>query len=166
MKALVLTSLILLLCLCSSIPAFAVDPVADCRKAHADNPTAHIACLEAALNAAGSATPQPTTPVAPQAAESSSVFGSEQVQQQKRASGETDEEQVTVRIVALRYNSGGLGVFKFDNGQIWRETEEVREHQRLDPGQSYQATIERGTLGGYRMFVEGSRRMLKIERLK
>jgi len=164
MKPLANSALLTLLAITTSV--WANDPVTECRKAHASDPPAHIACLEAALNARSAPPQDTTTPVAPPAAESSSVFGSEQVQQQKRASGESEEEQVTVRIVALRYNSGGLGVFKLDNGQIWRETEEVREHQRLDPGQSYEATIERGTLGGYRMFVEGSRRMLKIERLK
>lgn len=144
--------------------ASAADPVVDCRQAHAADPAAHIACLEAALDARTTDAESPKA--LPAEAEASNVMGSEQIQQQKRASGEQSKESVSVRIVAVRYNSGGLGVFKLDNGQIWRETEEVREHMRLDPGQEYQAMIERGTLGGYRMFVEGERRMLKIERLK
>ncbi len=140
----------------------AADPVTDCRQAHSADPAAHIACLEAALKARS----ELTSPAPVAASESSSVLGSEQVQQQKRASGEAPDQQVTVRIIAVRYDSAGLGVFKLDNGQIWRETEDIPEHMRLDPGRQYQATLGRGTLGGYRMQVEGLRRMLKVKRLK
>ncbi|HET6563821.1 MAG TPA: hypothetical protein VFG52_00295 [Xanthomonadales bacterium] len=137
------------------------DPVTDCRKSYADNPTAHIACLEAALQDRPD-TQQPGST----AAEASTVLGSEQVIQKKRASGEITEQPVAVQIVAIQYNSAGQGVFKLDNGQIWRETEVTPRHMRLDPGDPYQATLERGTIGGYRMQVEGVRRMLKVERLK
>ncbi|HKX56377.1 MAG TPA: hypothetical protein VJN01_09750, partial [Xanthomonadales bacterium] len=102
----------------------------------------------------------------PAAAEASPVLGSEQVQQKKRASGELDEQPLTVRIVAVRYDPAGLGLFKLDNGQIWRETEVFPRHLRLDPGGEYQAVLQRGSVGGYRMQVEGIRRMLKVERLK
>lgn len=159
MKAQIPIFLFLLLAALSAQAA--ADPVADCRAKHADNPAAHIACLEAALNAEPA--DQAPDAAAPEAA---SVLGSEQVQQKKRASGELEEEPVTVSIVAVRYNSNGLGLFKLDNGQIWRETEEVPRHLRLDPDGQYQAVLERGTVGGYRMQVEGVRRMLKVERLK
>lgn len=140
----------------------AADPVTDCREQHAGNPTEHIACLEAALNERSTSQIPDTT-----ATEAASVLGSEQVQQKKRASGELDEQQpLTVSIVAVRYDSAGLGLFKLDNGQIWRETEEMPRHLRLDPTGQYQAVLERGTLGGYRMQIDGIRRMLKVERLK
>lgn len=140
------------------------DPVAECRKAHANNPTEHIACLEAALQERSA----PTVPPGSTAAETeaSTVLGSEQVIQKKRASGEITEQPVAVQIIATQYNSAGQGIFKLDNGQIWRETEVTPRHLRLEPGNPYQATLERGAIGGYRMQVEGVRRMLKVERLK
>lgn len=145
------------------------DPVAECRQAHADNPTAHIACLEQALNLRQDATGLTPTTAAPAKAagsEPASALGSEQVLQKQRISGEVSEQPESVRIVASRYDSTELGLFKLANGQIWRETEETPYHLRLKPGQSYEAIIERGKLGGYRMQIDGIKRMLKIERLK
>ena len=137
------------------------DPVLECRQAHSNDPQAHIACLETALTALAEAPPSATP-----ANEGSSVLGSEQVQQKQRASGEVVDQPQSVRIVSTRYTSQGLGVFIFDNDQIWRETEAMPRHLRLESDQAYAATLERGTVGGYRMQVEGIRRMLKVERLK
>ena len=139
------------------------DPVADCRQQHADNTGAHIACLEAALNRL-LASPAPAP--ADQGSEAATVLGSEQVIQKKRATGEITEQPLSVQIVAVQYNSAGQGIFRLDNGQVWRETEVTPRHLRLDAGNPHQATLERGTIGGYRMQVEGVRRMLKVERLK
>jgi hypothetical protein len=138
------------------------DPVQECRQAHADDPTAHISCLEAALTALKDA----TSSAAPANEASSVVLGAEQVQQKQRASGEVVDQPLSVRIVSTRYTSQGLGVFMFENDQIWRETEAMPQHLRLEPDQAYTATLERGKVGGYRMQVEGIRRMLKVERLK
>jgi len=137
------------------------DPAQQCRQAHAADPQAHIACLEQALKAYSTSTPEQNA-----SAEAATVLGSEQVQQKQRASGKVVEQPETVRIVESRYNSAELGFFKLDNGQIWGETEESPYHLRLKPSQTYVAVIERGTLGGYRMYVEGIKRMLKVERIK
>ena len=52
------------------------------------------------------------------------------------------------------------------DGQVWRETEKTPERQRLEPARKYTARIEPGKVGGYRMYVDGERRMLKVERVK
>lgn len=96
----------------------------------------------------------------------SSGLGSEQVQQKKRVSGELAAPTESVSILDARYNAAGLGVFKLDNGQVWRETVAAPHHLQLKPGQPYLATIERGSVGGYRMQVDGIRRQLKVERLQ
>ena len=115
------------------------DPVTECRAAHAADPAAHIACLERALG--GSAEELGTQrPV-------------------ERVS------EVDVEIVAASY-SNGLGVFELADGQVWRETEKTPEQLRLAPDKHYRARIARGTLGGYRMYVEGVRRMIKVKRVK
>ena len=119
----------------------ASDPVADCRKAHAADPPAHIACLERALGT----TTQTRELGAPPAAER--------------------VREMDVEIVGTSY-ANGFGVFQLADGQVWQETEKTPEAQRLKSGQQYRARIERGTLGGYRMYVDGVRRMLKIKRVK
>ncbi len=155
------TSLTLVLSLSASVALAGADPIAQCRQAHAGDPPAHIACLESALRDQSEATK--TVEISNEAA---NVLGSEQIQQKQRASGEVSDQALSVSIVAVRYNSAGLGVFKFEDGQIWRETEESPQHLRLKPDQHYPAVIERGKVGGYRLQVEGIKRMLKIERLK
>ena len=137
-------------------------PVQECRQAHYADPASHIGCLEAALMTALAATQ--TSPVSANAP--SAALGSEQVQQKQRSSGEMVEQSLLVSIRSARYNSQGLGVFKLDNGQVWRETEAMPQHLRLKPDQAYAAELERGKVGGYRMQVEGVRRMLKVERLE
>lgn len=127
---------------CASLAAAAAhasdDPVADCRKAHAADPAAHVVCLERALGAREELGASPPA---------------ERVR------------EADVEIVAASYPSG-LGVFELADGQVWHETERVPEQLRLEPGTRYRARIERGTLGGYRMYVDGVRRMLKVKRVK
>jgi hypothetical protein len=133
----------------ASLAAAAVhasDPAADCRKAHASDPPAHIACLERALDARSD---QPSAP-----------------RQELAAPPQAERVmEVDVEIVAARYTNG-FGIFELVDGQVWQETDKTPERQRLDPGTRYRARIERGTLGGYRMYVEGVRRMLKVKRVK
>lgn len=118
--------------------AQASDPVVDCRAAHAADPPAHIACLERALGAHTElGAPPPLERVS----------------------------EIEVEIVAASYPNG-LGIFELADGQVWHETEKTSEPQRLEPGTRYRARIERGTLGGYRMYVDGVRRMLKVKRVK
>jgi hypothetical protein len=52
------------------------------------------------------------------------------------------------------------------DGQVWRETEKTPQHQRLQAARTYDARTTRGTLGGYRMHVDGERRMLKVRRIR
>jgi len=166
--------LLLGLCCFTSLALADSEAVKSCRQQYAEDPTAHIACLEQALDqaldraqeVAPTAQTEAATPLQAAGGETASALGSEQVLQKQRIRGEIAEQPESVSIVAIRYDATELGVFRLASGQIWRETEVSPYHLRLKPGQSYQAVIERGTVGGYRMQVEGIRRMLKIERLK
>ena len=131
-----------LLIACAGLAAAAAhanDPVADCRKAHAGDPPAHIACLERALGG------------------SKEELGAPRPVERVR--------EVDVEIVAASY-SNGLGVFRLADGQVWQETERTPEQLRLAPDTHYRARIERGSVGGYRMYVDGVRRMIKVKRVK
>lgn len=177
-----------------SIPSLASsEPAAECRAKFANDSNGHIACLESAiqeLQAAdvgdSAALPEPakvpepvTEPVTVAAIASGSTqsstpdastippsgLGSEQVRENSPQAN-ADDEQVTVQIVATTYNSKGLGTFRMDDGQVWRETSASPERKRLDTDEHYTARIERSKIGGYRMYVDGVRWMKTVERLE
>jgi len=151
--------------LVATLPAAASDdPVARCRAAHATDSAAHIRCLENALQVpAAQATPANGT-AAPAAM---AGLGVEQAQARKRAAEPAAAaEKATVRIVDVRYDGVGLGVFRMADGQVWQETVATPARLHLQPGKQYDAAIERGALGGYRMHVDGVRWMHKVERLR
>lgn len=66
----------------------------------------------------------------------------------------------------VTYGSDGAGTFRMANGQVWKASERASPEQRLEPGKGYTARIERGKLGGYRMYVDGMRRMIKVRRME
>lgn len=142
---------VLLTCMAAIAVAHA-DPIAACRAAHAGDPDAHIACLEKALR--GEAAPP-----------SPAGLGAEQAKARQRAP-DAPTEQAAVRIVSVRYTASGLGVFRMADGQVWLETVASPERHRLEPGREYAALIERGKLGGYRLYVDGVKWMYKVERLQ
>lgn len=86
-------------------------------------------------------------------------MGAEQVR-------EVRDEALSVGIVAATYNARGLGTFRLENGQVWRETTASPERKRLKPTRRYTARIVRGKVGGYRMHVDGVRWMKTVERLE
>jgi hypothetical protein len=176
---------VLLTCVAATAAA-APDPIDACREAHAGDSAAHIACLEQALRATGvsqaSGTPQgraapvkvpDAVPAAAPAAVTAAAatapqptgLGAEQAKARQRAPDQP-AEQVAVRVVSVGYNSSGFGVFTLADGQVWRETVVAPERHRLRAGREYAGRIERGTLGGYRLYVDGVKWMFKIERLK
>jgi hypothetical protein len=156
-----MTRLAVLAALLFAMPAWsAPDPVAACRAAHRGDPAAHIACLEAALQ--GRADPPA---VAAPGTDEPTGLGAEQVATARRLR-DARPEPASVRIVSATYNSRELGVFQLEDGQLWRETERTPRHMRLAADRQYDARIERNVLGGYRMYVDGVRRMLKVERLE
>jgi hypothetical protein len=158
MKALVLVCAGL-----ATAAAQAGDPVADCRAAHAADPSAHIACLERALGAPG---PKAVAAASPSPGPRASASPKPSPIQELGALTPAERvSEVAVEIVSASY-SNGLGTFELADGQIWRETDKTPAQLRLDPGTHYRARIERGTLGGYRMYVDGVRRMLKVKRVK
>jgi len=135
-----------------------VDAVAACRLAHDTDPAAHIACLEQALRRNDNK-PSPETPKA----NAPASLGSEQLREQRPAEY---DEPVRVQITAATYGVDGRGLFQMSDGQVWRETETTPAGQRLSANKPYSGRIERGTMRGYRMYVDGIRRMIKVERIK
>jgi hypothetical protein len=183
----------LLFCLVPVVALQATDPVADCRVEHASDPRAHIACLEAALqgrevepaedtrvsaeqvatgqNVAAQAT-EPViagTEIEPVAAAVETAppptgMGAEQVLAAEQS--DTPDEALVFHIIGTSYNSRGLGTFRTEEGQVWRETTPSPERRRLKPDRQYTARVVRSNLGGYRMHVDGVRWMKTVERIE
>jgi hypothetical protein len=146
------------LLLAATAPQNGADAVAACRLAHATDPASHIACLEEALNRSGT---KPSSEV-PKASAPAGL-GSEQLPDQRPAEY---HEPMSVQITAATYGVDGRGVFHMADGQVWRETETTPANQRLATNKPYSGRIERGKMRGYRMHVDGIRRMIKVERIK
>ena len=170
-----LRATVLLTCVVAVASANA-DPIAACRTAYAGNSAAHIKCLEDALRAAGAASTPAPTPTATQATPAATAMpvavapppaglGAEQVMT-RQSSADAASEQAAVRIVSVRYTASGLGYFNMADGQVWVETEAAPKRVHLEPGREYAARIERGKVGGYRMYVEGVSWMYKVKRLQ
>lgn len=153
---------ILLSLMLASAPAVAAaDAAATCRAAHEADPQAHIACLEAALRA-----PKPREGKGETEGDGPVGLGAEQVAAAQKPR-DAPLEQAEVTIVSTSYdNSRELGVFRMEDGQVWQETEKTPRFQRLEPDGQYSARIVRNKLGGYRMYVDGVRRMIKLKRLE
>lgn len=182
--------LVLLLTAAAAAPALAAsDPVAACKANHADDLEAYARCLEAALRSDSGEQGQPelqaaaakedgakaSSPAqAPDARDSRPAeareakkpaptgLGAEQIREERQ--DEPDEVQVV--IVGATYNAAGLGTFRTEDGQVWRETSKSPPRRQLEPEQRYEASIVRGKLGGYRMHVEGIRWMKTVRRVE
>lgn len=144
-----------------AIPTLAIaNPIDACRVAHAGNTGAHIACLEAALRDRDA---EPPASVSESGAPKG--LGAEQVLATRQLRDDSVEPLI-VRIVSASYDSQGLGTFRMEDGQVWRETAPAPEHRRLKPETQYAARIVPSRLGGYRMHVEGVRWMKTVRRLE
>jgi hypothetical protein len=130
------------------------DAVTACRAVHESDPPAHIACLEKALRGE-------QTPASPPSRGPS--LGEEQVDHARNL---RRPEPVNVEIESVSRDREGHLVFNMADGQVWRETETGLDGRLLEPGKSYPARIERGKVRGYRMYIDGIRRMIKVERIK
>lgn len=146
-----------------SVPAFAQsadeDPVAACRSVHAANAEAHIACLESAIQRLRE---QSSEQQAAAAAPERPAWSLPGFRERERAA---EVEEVRVQLVGVQYGRDGLGLFRTADGQYWRETTSAPARRRLDTDRTYEAVIERGVLGGFRMTVDGIRWEYKVEPL-
>jgi hypothetical protein len=132
----------------------AADPdaaIADCRARHAEHPPEHIACLERELHALGDAREEIAPP----------SLGAEQLPTKRP---QETVEPVAVEIANVTYGFDGMGLFRMTDGQVWKAMESTPREQRLEPDRRYSALIKRGKLGGYRLYIDGAPRMIKVMR--
>jgi hypothetical protein len=133
----------------------AADPdaaIVDCRAKYAEHPPEHIACLERQLHALRVPRQEAAQP----------SLGAEQL---RTKPAQETVEQATVEIESVTYGFDGMAVFRMADGQVWKATESTPEAQRLESGRRYAGRIERGKLSGYKMYVEGVPRMVRVKRM-
>jgi hypothetical protein len=76
------------------------------------------------------------------------------------------KERITVQISEIVYTRTGRTLFFTEDGQIWRETDSQPVGRRLSTKKQYIAEITQSMFGGYRMDIDGVRRIIKVERLE
>lgn len=130
----------------------AADAVRSCAAEHGGDAVARIACLEAALKAH------------PARNDDAVEFGAEQLRRSE-APGRANEQPLEIRIVGTSYDVHGIATFRTADGQVWRETMPSPAHRRLATDREYAGRIVRGKLGGYRLYVDGIRRMKTVRRI-
>ena len=146
----------------TSMASSSYDAVESCRAIHARDSAAHIACLEDALRQQAATKPADANPAETNPVEE---IGLDQVISRERARGD-GPKPVAIHIISVTYDGRERGTFRTADGQVWRETELLDRRPRLSPSKRYTARIERGMVGGYRMYVDGIRWMYKVERLE
>lgn len=164
------------------------DPVLECRAAHDAQTSAYVTCLEDALRrvtaasrgggvgtrepsaatAAGGSTAAAGAAGGPTAGapEVAHELGADQLEQARRNRGEEVERPVAVEIVGVEYGAEQLATLTLADGQQWRETSITPRGRRLVAGRTYRGRIERGSVGGYRLYVEGIKHMYTVRRLR
>jgi hypothetical protein len=144
-----------------------------------------LACLRAALAASRKSQrqsqPQPqVTPPSPRTAEIAAApapaatisapaarLGEEQVVQQRGEAREAAPREVlAATLTDFRADRRGLLVMQLDNGQIWRQVENVGVPIRLSPGAVIGVEITPSGFGGYRMSFPELGRRIAVSRLE
>jgi hypothetical protein len=141
------------LLLCGAVSAADEAAIAQC--AAVDNPTARLACYDAAAGrpvAPGGAVPAPAAP-APVAPDADS-FG-------KSAPAHTEKLQARIAGKFTEWKYGTL--IKLDNGQVWQSLE---ERSAVYPKLPENAEVEIvRTFFGYRMEIKAIQRHLAVKRV-
>ena len=155
------------------------------------DPEAEIVCLRAALAATRQArqaevdpkpvetvpaqsfapsggTPSPTaSPPERPALASDPELGREQVARPDGAPRPASEPEVlTDRISDFRADRSGALIMQLENGQIWRQVENVGLPLRLDEGEQVPVEITRSGFGGYRMHFPAMNRTISVSRIR
>lgn len=154
--------------------------------AQLEDPEAEIVCLRAALAATRQARPAEAEPraveparagapaaaatVAPSAragAGAAAELGREQVARAADAPRPaSDSEALVERIADFRTDRTGALIMQLENGQIWRQVEDVDLPLRLDSGERPEVEITRSGFGGYRMHFPAMNRTVSVARIR
>ncbi len=134
-------------------PALAVSPLEECRAIA--EPTQRLTCYDAIPIKGQKETP-PADPVA--------GFGLTETQKAQKQAREHPERPAPVDAVTSKIAMLSATQVTFDNGMVWKVTDgsDILTWARI--GQ--EATVKRGTLGGYRLTIKKVSRMAVVSRVQ
>ena len=180
--------LLVVIGLAMSASSVAAQTLPEDECARLEDPEAEIICLRAALAATRQA--QPTVEAVPaqsssgrpafEGALSATVSSSERPapvstpelgrEQVARPAGaplpESDQEAFDDRISDFRADRNGALIMQLENGQIWRQVENIDLPLRLNEGEQTQVEITRSGFGGYRMHFPAMNRTISVSRIR
>lgn len=149
------------------------DPVLACRAANDVRAPGYVTCLEEALRRKTTDPRDDGAPARDRGAAderrppaATHELGADQLEQERRNRGREVDQPVAVEIVSVDYGAEQLATVTLANGQQWRETSTTPRGKRLVAGKTYRGRIERGAVGGYRLYVEGIKHMYTVRRLR
>ena len=180
--------LLVVIGLAMSASSVAAQTLPEDECARLEDPEAEIICLRAALAATRQA--QPTVEAVPaqsssgrpafEGALSATVSSSERPapvstpelgrEQVARPAGAprpaSDPEVLVDRISDFRADRNGALIMQLENGQIWRQVENIDLPLRLNEGEQTQVEITRSGFGGYRMHFPAMNRTISVSRIR
>lgn len=136
----------------------AADTSAVLKCAEIAEPQARLACYDRTVPALRRAAPAP----APAAKAGPDSFGAERLPAARAATAAEGPEEMTAKVVAVRKRDQQLPTYTLDNGQIWRQTEDLPLPIRVGTA----VVLRRGALGSYSIAAVGSGRVSKAVRLQ
>lgn len=77
-----------------------------------------------------------------------------------------DPEVLVDRVSDFRRDRSGALIMQLENGQIWRQVENVDLPLRLEEGERPQVEVTRSGFGGYRMHFPAMNRTVSVSRLR
>ena len=188
--------LLVVIGLAMSASSVAAQTLPEDECARLEDPEAEIICLRAALAATRQAQPAEVRPqpveTAPAISQSPSVrrgsegtlpatvspsersapvstpeLGREQVARPAGAPRPASDPEVLVdRISDFRADRNGALIMQLENGQIWRQVENIDLPLRLNEGEQTQVEITRSGFGGYRMHFPAMNRTISVSRIR
>lgn len=122
-------------------------------------PVARLACYDAAF-------PLAADVVEAEAQQAQAAFGLNKTQPPQRGgddrSERADSDGFEGRVIKVDHGQGGLRSFRFENGQVWTQTE-ARSSGHVQDGQIVQ--LRKGILGSYQL-VTPAGVMLRVRRTR
>ena len=117
--------------------------------------------LPATVSPSERAAPERPAPV------STPELGREQVARPAGAPRPASDPEVLVdRISDFRADRNGALIMQLENGQIWRQVENIDLPLRLNEGEQTQVEITRSGFGGYRMHFPAMNRTISVSRIR
>lgn len=130
----------------------------DSRFANPQDETASLPAVDAGLGSPAADTVEPSLRARAASALAAFGFGGE------AATAEIDpgKVQLIATIAEVERNRLGIDYLTLDNGQVWREIEDYRKRFR----EGDRVTITPGTFSSYDLYFDGSKRRIKVKRLR